>query len=183
MRLAAVRSAARSYVAVLAATAAAAVVTAPAPAHAGSWFVDVEPLAIRRGDDHQLPSLMTVSLGRARERGNLRPFVALGSGFINLQVRAGVLVLARGSSADGPTMLVQVRAMHSIVCGEQGAFGGLGLGYRWWRHGASAVGLMATVEAGPALLRPTCGPEMGIADSAVVRDWLGGGSMSLTVGF
>ena len=41
----------------------------------------------------------------------------------------------------------------------------------------------ATVEAGPAYLRPTCGPEVPLDAAAVERTWLGGGSVSFTVGF
>lgn len=165
---------------VLAATLAA----TPQVAHAGRWFAEVEPLAIRRGDDdRQLPSMLTVSLGRVRREGILRPFVAAGAGFINVQARAGILALARGSSNDGPTMLVQARAMHSIICGEQGVFGGVGLGYRWHRNDASPFALLATVEAGPAYLRPTCGPDVRLDAAAVERTWLGGGSVSFTFGF
>jgi hypothetical protein len=169
---------------VLAATLTAALVAAPSAAHAGGWFAEVEPLAIRRGgDDHQLPSMFTVSVGRVRETGMLRPFVAAGGGFINIQGRAGIMALARGSSNDGPTMLVQVRGMHSIICGEQGLFGGLGLGYRWRRTDASPFAVLATVEAGPTYLRPTCAPEVPLEAAAVERVWLGGGSVSFTVGF
>jgi hypothetical protein len=160
-----------------------AVIGIPAPAHAGRWFAEVEPVAIRRGDDAQLPSMFTVSVGRVREHGMLRPFVAGGAGFLNLQARAGILALARGSYSDGPTMLVQVRAMHSILCSEDGVFGGLGLGYRWYRDGANPFGLLATVEAGPAFLRPGCGPDLSVDAAPVERRWLGGGSMSFTVGF
>lgn len=156
---------------------------APTSAHAGRWFAEVEPVAIRRGDDAQLPSMFTVSVGRVRERGMLRPFVAGGAGFINLQARAGILALARGSDRDGPTMLVQARAMHSIVCGEDGVFGGVGLGYRWYRDGSNPFGLLATVEAGPAWVRPDCRPEVPLDAAAVERRWLGGGSVSFTVGF
>lgn len=168
----------------LLAAAAAALTAAPRAAHAGRWFAEVEPVAIRRGGtDHQLPSMFTVSVGRVRDGGTLRPFIAGGGGFLNVQARAGVLALARGSASDGPTMLVQVRAMHSILCGEQGVFGGLGLGYRWYRRGANPFGLLATVEAGPATLRPACGPDVSIEAAAVERAWLGGGSVSFTVGF
>ncbi len=153
-----------------------------APAHAGRWFVDVEPLALRRADDHHLPSMLTVSVGRVRDGGVLRPFVAAGGGFLNVQARAGVLALARGAGRDGPLMLVQGRALHAIVCAEQGAFAGLGLGYRWWRAGTNPFALVAPFEAGPARLRPTCGPDVAIADAAVERTWLGGGSLSFTIG-
>lgn len=162
---------------------AATLLSAPHVAHAGGWFAEVEPLAIRRSDDHQLPSMFTVSVGRVRSGGMLRPFIAAGSGFVNVQARAGVLALARGSANDGPTMLVQVRAMHAILCSEDGIFGGLGLGYRWSRGGTNPFGLLATVEAGPAFLRPACGPDTPTDAAAVERTWLGGGSVSFTIGF
>jgi hypothetical protein len=127
--------------------------------------------------------MFTVSVGRVREHGMLRPFVAAGGGLLNVQARAGILALARGSSNDGPTMLVQVRAMHTILCSEDGVFGGVGLGYRWYRAGNNPFGLLATVEAGPAFLRPACGPELPVDAAAVERTWLGGGSVSFTVGF
>jgi hypothetical protein len=178
------RAVPRSPTLALAALSALAVLgAAPRPAHAGRWFVDVEPLAIRRADDRQLPSMFTVSVGRVRSSGVLRPFIAAGSGFLNVQARAGVMALSRGSAHSGPTMLVQVRAMHAILCGEQGLFGGFGLGYRWWREGNNPFGLMATVEAGPARLRPDCGDDVRLEDAAVERAVLGGGSMSFTVGF
>ena len=171
--------------AVLATSVLAATLTAvPHAAHAGRWFAEVEPVAIRRGgDDQQLPSMFTVSLGRIRNDGMLRPFVAAGGGLLNVQARAGILALARGSYEDGPTMLVQVRAMHAILCSEDGFFGGLGLGYRWYRGGNNPFGLLGTVEAGPAVLRPTCGPDVPIDAADVERTWLGGGSVSFTVGF
>lgn len=161
----------------------AALAAAPAPAAAGSWFVELEPLAVRRGGDNQLPSVFTVSVGRARASGMLRPFAAAGGGLLNVQARAGVMALARGSGHDGPTMLLQLRAMHAVLCAEQGVFGGVGLGYRWWREGKNPFGVALSVEAGPARLRPTCGPEVAIADAPVVRGWLGGGSLALTIGF
>ncbi len=160
-----------------------AITVVPAAAHAGRWFVEVEPVAVRRGDDHGLPSMFTVSVGRVRAAGVLRPFIAAGSGFLDVQARAGVTALARGSARDGPTMMVQLRAVHALRCSEQGLFGGLGLGYRWWRDGANPFGLLATVEAGPARLRPTCSADVGVAAAAVDRGWLGGGSLSFTVGF
>jgi hypothetical protein len=164
---------------VLAATLAA----TPRVAHAGRWFAEVEPVAVRRGDEAAMPSMFTVSVGRVRSEGMLRPFVAVGSGLLNVQARAGVVALARGSANDGPTMHVQVRAMHSILCSEDGVFGGLGLGYRWWRGGSNPFGLIGTVEAGPAFLRPSCGPDVPTDTAAVERRWLGGGSVSFTVGF
>ena len=162
---------------------AAALVAAPSVAHAGRWFAEIEPVAIRRGDDAQLPSMFTVSVGRVRAGGMLRPYVAAGSGFLNLQARLGIVALARGSMNDGPTMHVQVRAMHSILCSENGVFGGVGLGYRWYRDGARPFGLLATTEAGPAFLRPACGPDVSSEAAAVERTWLGGGSISFTIGF
>ena len=71
--------------------------------------------------------------------------------------------------------------LHGITVPE--ADGGLGLGYRWYRDGANPFGLLATVEAGPAFLRPACGPDVPVDAAPVERRWLGGGSMSFTVGF
>jgi hypothetical protein len=129
-------------------------------ASANRWLLDLEPVAIHGRTDGEVGpvSMMVVAFGRVFSDGAIAPYAAVGSGFLTIQARGGVMIAPRDQS--GIIARIELRPqIATIVCAEPAILANAGGGYRWGDATRRRVAVIGSVAGGPAWLADDCGPD------------------------